>query len=198
MFTRQSPVIQAVEGVLLLQGYRHATVTPSSLVGGGDHDEWSPIFIFWGRLHLISREIERDAVILVGAGRKVERELRSWQPCICPTRRSPQNERDETRLKPKKPRDEIIRIGSCAIFACVSGDVGDEPDQGTALEAAGGRPPPSGFTLSGEGHHTQSRPSGAGQKKSPGCEHGRGRCGSRTAEPRDPMRVTYTAPIEEP
>ena len=55
---------------------------------------------------------------------------------------------------------------------------GDEPDQGTALEAAGGRPPPSGFTLLGEGHHTQSRPSGAGQKKSPGCEHGRGRCGS--------------------
>ena len=45
-----------VEGVLLLQGYRHATVTPSSLVGGGDHDEWSPIFVFWGRLHLISRE----------------------------------------------------------------------------------------------------------------------------------------------
>src|SRR6478672_10682590 len=55
--------------------------------------------VFRRRLHLISREIERDAVILVGAGRKVERELRSWQPCICPTRRSPQNERDETQLK---------------------------------------------------------------------------------------------------
>jgi hypothetical protein len=72
--------------------------------------------VFRRRLHLISREIERDAVILVGAGRKVESELRSWQPCICPARRSPQNERDETQLKPKKPRDEIIRIGSCAIL----------------------------------------------------------------------------------
>src|SRR5580704_18504314 len=69
MFTRQLPVIEPVEGVLLLQGYRHATVTPSSLVGGGDHDEWSPIFVFWGRLHLVSREIERDAVVL--RGRKV-------------------------------------------------------------------------------------------------------------------------------
>jgi hypothetical protein len=87
-----------------------------------------------------------------------------------PTRRSPQNERDETQLKPKKPRDEIIRIGSCAILL-VHRET--EPDQGTALEAAGGRPPPSGFTLLGEGQHTQSRPSGAGQKKSPGCEHGR-------------------------
>src|ERR1700732_4587214 len=69
MFTRQLPVIGPVEGVLLLQEYRHATVTPSSLVGGGDHDEWSPIFVFWGRLHLVSREIERDAVVL--RGRKV-------------------------------------------------------------------------------------------------------------------------------
>ena len=99
---------------------------PSALLGGriglrqalgcADHDQRPPIFVFRRRLHLISREIERDAVILVGAGRKVERELRSWQPCICPTRRSPQNERDETQLKPKKPRDEIIRIGSCAIL----------------------------------------------------------------------------------
>jgi hypothetical protein len=144
MFTRQLPVIQAVEGVLLLQGYRHATVTPSSLVGGGDHDEWSPIFVFWGRLHLISREIERDAVILVGAGRKVERELRSWQPCICPTRRSPQNERDETRLKPKKTAGRNYQNRLLCYIACASGD---EPDQGTALEAAGGRPPPSGFTF---------------------------------------------------
>jgi hypothetical protein len=96
------------------------TVTPSSLVGGGDHDEWSPIFVFWGRLHLISREIERDAVILVGAGRKVERELRSWQPCICPTRRSPQNERDETRLKPKKTagRNYQNRL-LCYICLCI-------------------------------------------------------------------------------
>jgi hypothetical protein len=69
MFTRQLPVIEPVEGVLLLQEYRHATVTPSSLVGGGDHDEWSPIFVFWGRLHLVRREIERDAVVL--RGRKV-------------------------------------------------------------------------------------------------------------------------------
>src|ERR1700738_332544 len=27
--------------------YRN-TVTSSSLVGRGDHDEWSPIFVFWG------------------------------------------------------------------------------------------------------------------------------------------------------
>jgi hypothetical protein len=31
--------------------------------------------VFRRRLHLISREIERDAVILVGAGRKVESEF---------------------------------------------------------------------------------------------------------------------------
>jgi hypothetical protein len=45
------------------------TVTSSSLVGRGDHDDWSPIFVFWGRLQLISREIERDAVVV--RGRKV-------------------------------------------------------------------------------------------------------------------------------
>src|SRR6202048_2503305 len=42
-------------------------------LGGADHDQGPPLLVFRRRLHLISREIEGDLVILGGSGRKVER-----------------------------------------------------------------------------------------------------------------------------
>src|SRR3984893_18309360 len=42
-------------------------------LGCADHDQRPPLLVFRRRLHLISREIEGDLVILGGSGRKVER-----------------------------------------------------------------------------------------------------------------------------
>ena len=104
-----------------------------------------------------------------------------------PTRRSPQNERDETQLKPKSRGTKLSESALALYCLCI----GRRTRSGHGIRSRWWAPPAQRLHLLGEGHHTQSRPSGAGQKKSPaastaGVGAGAGprspaiRCASRT------------------